>query len=71
MPTKNPRDPRSTASPLAVTSPSAIGRRITAIQELGKLKQLRKLDLNNTNFGDDSARAFVGPDQLGRPLGTQ
>jgi Leucine-rich repeat (LRR) protein len=35
-----------------------------AVRELGKLKQLRTLDLNNTNFGVDSARAFVGLDQL-------
>jgi Leucine-rich repeat (LRR) protein len=53
-----------TASGMLLNGPAKDEPRDIALKDLGKLKQLRKLDLSNTQTGDESARAFAGLSQL-------
>ena len=53
-----------TASGLLLNGLKKDEPRDTTIKELGRLKQLRKLDLSNTNTADESARAIAGLNEL-------
>jgi Leucine-rich repeat (LRR) protein len=52
------------ASGMLLNGPDRNEPRDAAIKELGRLSQLRKLDLSNTQTADESAGAFAGLPQL-------
>lgn len=52
------------ASGMLLNGPGQNEPKDAAIRELGRLQQLRKLDLSNTQTGDESASAFTNLNQL-------